>query len=177
MDIKKIAEAFVGHLKELGRGELAVLRRNSGNTIESSRGVMGVFYPMLPLGISGSSKEETFFLLATLYAINPITNQEGNFGHTIKKLQKDYSENTLDTRFTALLDESIKQDIGAVSHRLRQFVQMAKSKSYGINWCQLLEDLYWWDADRRSVQKAWARAYFGKSETEDSKKGEDNHVN
>lgn len=166
IDVKSIAQDFVNRLKEMDRGELAALKRNAGNGIEQSRGVMGVFYSIIPRERFGKEKEEVFFLLSTLFAINPVNSDDRNLGSTIKKLQRDFSENTLDARLTALLDESINRDFEAVSHRLRQFVLMAKGKNYGINWCQLLQDLYWWDASGRYVQKSWARAYFGKGEVE-----------
>ena len=174
---QQIAEEFVCHLKELSRGELAILRRNAGNTLENSRGAMGIFYPLLPSQFLGNNLEETFFLMATLYSINPIDCKEGNFGHTLRALKNSYSENTLDNRFTALLDESIKQDMTAVSHRLRQLTLMARSKNCGMNWQQLLVDLYWWDSTSRRVQKEWARAYFGEyRETDNIQRGNYNAV-
>ena len=76
------------------------------------------------------------------------------------KTRSEGGEDALERRFTALL-AAHPDDL---PDYLRQAVSFLKSKDVPINWNQLLWDLQDWDKredPKYSVQKKWARAFWG----------------
>ncbi len=57
------------NLKNLSRGDIAVLKRAAGGTIAEGKNVMGLFYRILPHPLVGDINEEIYFLVSTLYAL------------------------------------------------------------------------------------------------------------
>jgi len=171
---KNLIDEFIENLKNLSRGECAVLKRAAGLEIAESRGGMDVFYRILPRALMNSRNEEIYFLVATLYGLNKHT-LTGNFGLTLHKVQESTKSSSIDKRMSALLDSNFdlldgsKPGGGELAYRLRQCVRLAESKEIGVNWRQLLQDLLSWTHPARFVQKQWARSYFT---TQVEKKGE-----
>lgn len=162
-DRAEVASEFVQRLKELkerDRGGMAILRRNAGETLSTSRGAAAVFYRLLPPGVA-QVQEEVFFLVATLYALNDRTHT-GNFGQTMRDVKERSGRDSIDLRMKVLLDSTFDriQGGGELAYRLRQAVKLAASKDVGVNWPQLIADLSWWAGEQRRVQKAWARSYY-----------------
>jgi len=164
---KNLLDAFIENLKNLSRGERAVLKRAAGFEIAESRGGMDVFYRILPRALTNSRNEEIYFLVATLHGLNKHA-LTGNFGLTLRKVKESTKSSSIDKRMSALLDSNFdlldgsKPGGGELSYRLRQCVRLAASKDIGVNWRQLLQDLLSWTHPARFVQKQWARSYFTK---------------
>lgn len=170
---RTVEEAFFSRLGELGRGDLAILRRNAGNTLGQSRDALGLFYRLLPPALSGTYDEEVFFLAATLFAVNP-THGEGDFGAAMKAVDRargggshapDSAETPVDRRMRVLLDSQFERvdgrpGGGEIAYRLRQCVRLAASVGVGFDGPLLLRDLRRWEHPDRYVQKRWARSYF-----------------
>ncbi|MDA8345346.1 MAG: type I-E CRISPR-associated protein Cse2/CasB [Thermaerobacter sp.] len=156
-------KAFIQRLEDLStRGDLATLRRNAGNTLAQASSAMGPFYRMLPS--EAYWEEEIYFLVATLYPLNPY-KQKGDFGSTVAALRSAVDLKTLDRRMAILLDsdfDSVDDKVGggSLSYRLRQFVKFAASKQVGVDWGRLLADLRYWTHPEKRVQKRWARSYY-----------------
>lgn len=146
---------FIARLSALEPGERARLKRDAGKPL-SEASTLGLFYRLLPYGVRPGD-EETYFLVATLCPLADATEQEVNFGTTLHRARAEQNHKGLDRRVEVLLDADPTQ----LSFRLRQAVKFAKSKDARVNWAQLLHDLLHWNSATRSVQKAWARAYFG----------------
>lgn len=162
--------AFINELSKQDNGRLSQLRRNAGNTIAEARGVMW-FYDLLNRFDSSRRYEETYFLVATLYATDKseVKGNKGDLGTTLRMLKSasgaSASEsNPLDRRFNILLDADFDPNTGGeLSFRLRQVVKLITSKkdpSVRINWPQLLHDLKAWQRSTRVAQKNWARSYY-----------------
>ena len=145
---------FIERLAKLDTGERARLKRCSGQTLNEARET-ALFYSILPNGVP-QHRENTYFLVATLYAMVESTAAERNFGASLRQAQSPKNRKGLDRRMQILLDSDEKQ----LPFRLRQAVHYLKSQQVKINWQRLLEDLLWWSSENRSVQRRWARSYF-----------------
>jgi CRISPR system Cascade subunit CasB len=169
-NMDKKDEEFLERLKtlsETARGDLAVLKRNAGNTIAESHGAMKAFYNILPFGIADSPNEEIYFLIATLYGHNNKNRFTGDFGQSMRHVKESSGSESIDQRMATLLDcdfgivDGYKPGGGEFAYRIRQCVKLANSHEVGVDWLRLLQDLKFWNYQERRVQKRWARSYFG----------------
>jgi CRISPR system Cascade subunit CasB len=163
------ADEFVGRLETLThrdapRADLARLRRCAGRSLAECPEVFGLFYRLLPYPVRGDDREEErYFLVATLFALDPRLSSARDFGASMRAVavsrgaaRKELDEGV--SRRMAVLLDAPGDDL---AFRLRQVVALAASADMGINWRSLLSDLLWWDHPNRRVQRAWARSYFG----------------
>lgn len=151
-------EEFIRRLEQLDVGARARLRRSAGRRIEEARGVMGLFYRLLPHGVP-ANQQDAYFLIATLYPIAESGNND-NFGVTLRTARSTSNSAGIDRRVEVLLDSDADQ----LTFRLRQAVQFAKSNRVAVNWKQLLRDILQWSHPQRFVQRKWAETYFGNIE-------------
>lgn len=168
-------------LAEKNKGDLAILKRNVGNTIAESHGASKSFYSILPYGVP-ENKEEIFFLVSTLYGHNKYPHA-GDFGKTMrrirdKKIKNGGSPDSLDRRMAVLLDNDFNYAEGypaggELPYRLRQCVKLANNSEVGVDWSKLLHDLLQWSHPDKYVQKRWAKSYFG----HEKKPGNVNDIN
>lgn len=166
------ADEFVERLQKLkaqNRGGMAILRRNAGETIETSRGAAAIFFPLLPIG---ARYEEVYFLVATLYGLNRHTHA-GNFGRTMREVKERGGRASIDMRMKVLLDSTFDKVRGGgeLAYRLRQAVKLAASKEVGVNWAQLIRDLSQWSDEWSWVRKKWARSYYGQEKPQNAEAG------
>lgn len=145
---------FVERLAGLDPGKRAQLRRNAGRTLAEARDALGLFFRLLPAGVSDIDLD-SYFLLATLY---PLTDAggHGTLGRALARARSSANAHGLDRRVEILLDA----DRAQLPFRLRQAVRFLRSNRVSVDWGQLLTDLLHWNAPSRSVQQAWARDYF-----------------
>ena len=169
-----LEESFVSKLTDLGTGDMAILKRNAGNTLAESHGAMAIFYRVKPYGLA-IRNEEIFFLIATLYGLNEYpTSNDFDFGMTMRRVREKSSE-SVDRRLMTLLDsdfnviDGFQSGGGELAYRLRQCVKLANSKKVEVNWVKLLKDLQYWTHESKKVQKRWAKSYFGYQPAEESK--------
>ncbi|MBL7161460.1 MAG: type I-E CRISPR-associated protein Cse2/CasB [Anaerolineales bacterium] len=146
---------FIATLEKLDPGERARLKRNAGKRLDEARS-LGLFYRILPYGVP-RYQEEMYFLVATLY---PLAEGCGEkiFGASMRRARDSQNEKGLNRRMEVLLDTDERQ----LPFRLRQAVRYLYSKRVPVNWPCLLRDLLQWNAPKRYIQQAWARAYFAK---------------
>lgn len=171
VDTSARALIFISRLRELSRGELAMLKRNAGENIKSSRDAIVVFY-QISRGLAMSPwEEDTYFLVATLYALYPDSDAEcGGFGVTLREIRKKTSA-SLDMRVKRLLEcEPVTEENNELGFKLRQMVNLAKAKIVKINWPLLIEDLSSWGSDKCWVQRKWAKQYYAEPETNEALK-------
>lgn len=164
---KTLEAQFIDNLSQLDRGDRARLRRNAGRTLGESRGVLGLFYRILPYGVP-ERDHERFFLIATLYPL-ATPGSDDNFGGTLRRVRAATNRDSLDRRVTALLDADEQQ----LRFRLRQLIKLAESNRVSVNWQRLLEDLRWWSHPERRVQRQWAMTYFGNEPRQATSNGSD----
>jgi CRISPR system Cascade subunit CasB len=158
-------QPFIAYLQSLAekqeRGALAALRRGLGQPPGTVAETFRYVEPWLGERRS-ATREAAFYLLASLFALHPMSTNQGNMGAHLAQTRPEGGEDALERRFTALLAAHIED----LPYYLRQAVSFLKSKEVPINWNELLWDLQNWDErrddPRRSVQKKWASAFWGR---------------
>ena len=113
------------------------------------------------LGGVSPEQEEPAALVASLFALwhqGGRTHQHtpNSFGDSYGRLRAVTGSESVEKRFATLID-SHPDDLPA---RLRHAVTLLRSKDIPINWEQLLWDLLCWGAEKRPVQRRWARDFW-----------------
>ena len=169
---------FIRYLQKLeadnNRGALASLRRGLGQPPGTVADMYRYVEPFLGGMESGARfKESAFYLVAALFALHPQSTDSGDMGKHMAAARTEAGSDALERRFTALL-AAHPDDL---PEYLRQAVSFLKSKDVPIHWDELLHDLQGWGREDRSVQKKWARSFWGgrqlpKSDHQSEEKGE-----
>jgi CRISPR system Cascade subunit CasB len=153
-----VAGRFVAHLQELAnrrdRGPLAALRRSLSASPASAFESYPYVIPWLPEDRS-TTLETAFFLVAGLFATHPQSDPDsGNFGQAFGLLRE--KSISMERRFVALLSSPWED----LREHLRHAVTLLRAAAVPIDYGRLLEDLIRWNAESRSVQRAWARSFW-----------------
>ncbi|MBI5943946.1 MAG: type I-E CRISPR-associated protein Cse2/CasB [Chloroflexi bacterium] len=163
--MSSLEERFIDRLQKMAdgqeRGALASLRRGLGQPPGTVADMYRYVEPFLGEQGSGARfKESAFYLVAALFALHSKSTDEGNMGDHMARTRTDSGADALERRFTALL-AAHPDDL---PEYLRQSISFLKSKDVPVNWNQLLWDLQNWekrDDPKYSVQKEWARSFWG----------------
>jgi CRISPR system Cascade subunit CasB len=162
---------FVSYLETLveDRAALAALRRGLGQPPGSVPDMYRYVVRYLPKDAYPNSwTEQSYYLIAALYALHPASAPEGNLGSHFARTFDPKADNNEATerRFTALLTAHPDD----LAFYLRQAVSFLKSKEVNINWHQLMwHVLAWSDPDRRTgVQKRWAAQFWRRQADDDA---------
>lgn len=145
---------------ENNRGALASLRRGLGQPPGTVADMYRYVEPFLGQEKSAGYKESAFYLVAALFALHPKSTDFGDMGKHMVATRTESGSDALERRFTALLAAHTDD----LPEYLRQAVSFLKSKEVPVNWNQLLWDLQNWekrDDPKFSVQKKWARSFWG----------------
>lgn len=176
-------QEFIKYLESLvnnkDRGAIANLRRGLGKP-PGSVPQMDRYVLKFVSEDSRVEQEEPYYLVAALFGFwhqgkdKVISDPPPNLGSSLRSLvnseagsgNRDEVEKRIEKRLVALLN-CHRDDL---PEHLRQIVSLLKSKDVPINWAQLLSDIKHWEWDDRTVQKAWARAFWiGSRKREESK--------
>ena len=168
-------EGFIAYLEGVLRRDdraiLAHLRRGLGK----EAGTAMEMFPYIARFVQTKyrNEENAYFLVASLFGLYPTNSWKSdekynNLGKSLSFL-KDESD-SIEKRFTALLN-SDEEDL---PNHLRQIISLLKSKEAPINWYLLLKDIKGWSYENRSVQRNWAKGFWGNTSTntENTEKGE-----
>ena len=166
--------SFFQRLDTLPRGERASLKREAGTMLSQADGqAMRVFFQCLPFSIP-QWQEERAFAAACLYCLwdtdekrrQPLEQIFYQLGRN-----KEMSEST-GHRLEMLLDIQWDED-GFMLKKLSRLIRFVRSKGYAVDCQWLLEDLFYWNGEKQSVQRKWARAlYLKPEEQQEELKGE-----
>jgi CRISPR system Cascade subunit CasB len=163
-DLIYYLESIVSDDRRRDTGALAALRRGLGQP----PGTCADMFPYVLPHLTEEQQQRHFAeycLLASLFAYHPESAPKGsqdNLGNHMRNAGRDstseggISEAT-ERRFSTLL-RAHPDDLPV---HLRQAISFLKSKKEPVNWNQLLQDLLHWDNENMSVQKAWARGFWG----------------
>lgn len=166
--MEKPRHPFVEYLEGLreDRGALAALRRGLGQPPGTVAGMYRYVVPWLPDEAS-RRQEAAYYLLAALFAYHPAGQDTGNMGNHFARTCEPGGDNTaIERRFTALL-AAHPDDLDSY---LRQAISFLRSKEVPVNWQQLFSDLQRWHYENRTVQRDWARSFWGRrQETQTTK--------
>jgi CRISPR system Cascade subunit CasB len=140
------------------RAMLAALRRGLGQPPGTVVDMYRYVVPRLPKD-AAPWLEHAYYLIAALFAYHPAEGGSGNMGDHFARARDPQGDDTaIERRFTALLAAHPDD----VDFYLRQAVSFLKSKEVPVDWHRLLRDILNWGHPERYVQKAWARAFWGR---------------
>lgn len=165
---------FFQKIDTLPKGERVSLKREAGTMLNQANGhAVRVFYQCLPYDIP-QWQEDRAFAAACLHCLwDGDENRRQPMEQVFYQLGRDQDvSESVGHRLEVLLDLSWDED-GFLLRKLSRLVQLAKSKGYAVDCGQLLEDLLYWNGEKQSVQRKWARALYMKpDEPQDEPKGE-----
>ena len=130
---------------------LAALRRGLGREPGAVPAMYRCIAPFLNTG-----READLFMIASLFALHPVSDSEGNMGHHMRALSSTRSKNATENHLQHLL-ESRRDTLEAP---LQRAISILKSHGIPVNWHQLMSDLPHWDHPKRFVQFNWGRAFW-----------------
>lgn len=157
--------SFLLHLKALGSGDRAALKRAAGMMLAEADGrAISAFYRCLPYGIP-QWQEDRWFAVACLRCLWDTEAEGGEaFEAIIGRMIRgeELSDSTLH-RAEVLLDTAWDDD-GYMLTKLTRLVKLIRQKSDRafLDFPALLEDLLRWNQENQSVQRKWARSIFTK---------------
>ncbi len=146
---------------ESNREELAVLRRGLSSPPAEDVSMYRFIARFVPDEDRNTVRERVYYLLASLYALHPVSVSQGNFGNHMSYAASQLPDRTsTERRFTVLLNSNLED----LPDYLRQAVSFIKSSSKNdipINWFSLFEDLLQWNHPHRISQRNWANGFWG----------------
>lgn len=149
---------FCLRLKQLGKADLARLRRCAGKLLaEASGPALLLFFQLLPEDVPERDRE-TYFLIATLFPLADAGTVRRSLGATLRLIRDPQHPEGTDRRMRRLLDADMRQ----LPFLLRHAVRLLKGEEKSIDWQTLLHDILRWNARKRFVQIRWAGDYFEK---------------
>lgn len=157
---KREPPALVTHLFELvardDRAALSRLRRGLGKPPGTDVASFQDVVPYIPEKDEAPSRAWPYFVVAALFASYPV---QGSNGTTVANAFASLPETAArDGRFRALLNTHVAD----LPSHLRQAVGLIGSKDLTFCWARLLGDLRGWSHPDHSVQRRWARDFWGK---------------
>jgi CRISPR system Cascade subunit CasB len=154
---------FIEYLEEHrdNRAMLAALRRGLGQPPGTVPEVSKYIQPWLA-DDAPAYLEETYYIIAPLFALHPIAGGSGNMGTHFAALCESGREppSSVERRFILLLSAHPDD----LPDYLRQAVSLLKSKQVPVNWQTLLKDVLDWkrrdERPRTRVQRKWSRDFW-----------------
>lgn len=168
---EKFVRRLEKYVKDEDRAILAHFRRGLGKEAWEATEM----FPHIAGWTANLSRrdENAYFLVASMIGLYPklssnTDNGFNNLGRSMSFLRDD--SGSIEKRFVALLN-SDEEDL---PKHLRQIVSLLKSKDAPVNWYQLLKDIKYWSSDSRSVQRNWAKGFWGNNNEEEQKEEGEN---
>ena len=157
---------FIYYLKSLSdrdqRGALAALRRGLGKPPGNEPLTYPYVVPKLPNDLRSSEDEEPYYLVASLFALHPLSATEGNMGSHLRELAPQTHADELPPNIVRRFVLLLSAHPNDLYKLLQPAVNLLKAGSVPIHWYQLLRDLKRWRyADARSdVRRKWATDFW-----------------
>jgi len=164
-DLRRLTEPTVD------RATLAALRRAADTPVGAALPAVHRFVAPRTSGLS-LQRENDFYLVASLFADHhqidwPHKGDDGphrasGLGASFARLARDPQVGGgAERRFSEVLGSDRDQ----LSTHLRHAISLLKAHSIPVDWAQLLSDIGRWDWESRTVQRTWARDFWGAQET------------
>ena len=162
VEVQQIASRFVGELIRLGatrdkipasRAALAKLRQSVQNPIMAAPYVAPFTQQLNP------KQEEAFYLVASLFALNPEHQSRISFGEAFRYLRE--KSDSMEKRFNMVVAARSEQLPDLLRHGIRLF----SGAGIALDWELLLLDIFRWDDIHNTVQRKWARDFYRNSNT------------
>jgi CRISPR system Cascade subunit CasB len=157
---RAFTEYLAGLVTRDDRAALAALRRGLGKRPGEAAEMFPLVVPWLP-STASSYRQDDYFLVAALFAAHqkswsPADGVPSNLGASFRKLADSVASESIEKRFVALLN-SEREDL---PEHLRYAISLLATHDVPVDWSQLLRDLGGWGWESRSVQRAWAQAFW-----------------
>lgn len=154
---------LIAYLRNLAarqdRSALAHLRRG----LNSKPGESMEMFPYVGRFVSEKmnvAHDRAVFLTSALFAdYADAAPNIGDLGRSVKQIVEKSA--SIERRFVALLDAEPDD----LHYYLRQMIGLLKANGIAVNWTELFKDIRAWGSEKRSVQKKWARSFWGGAET------------
>ena len=166
---QRFADALQRLVDREDRATLAALRRGLGK----EPGLVPETHPFVlhwvPRNIP-RHLEDNWYLVASLFAIHQrnwrVSDEQRftNLGASFARLSQATDSASIERRFVAILN----CDADDLPHHLRAAISLLATHDVPVDFAQLLRDLRWWVAERRTVQRNWARSFWGGQRREES---------
>ncbi len=168
---KEMIRSFFQKLEQLDNGDRAALKRNIGRPITKANGAaLAAFYKALPSD-AGSWAESRYFTIACLsclWKIDEVPMVKKPFEICLKEIRTNGYE-SFDIRVRAIIDSEWDDEDGYTAGKLARVAKQMKQRNLVLDFDALLEDLMYWNQGNRSVQRKWAKSYFGIKSEEKNK--------
>jgi CRISPR type I-E-associated protein CasB/Cse2 len=151
MDNKPIANSFYEYLLKLKDDKAAMAELKRGIAFEP-----GTYTPMfcyITPFLSDNTNELPFFLTASLFAMHPLTTDEGNLGTSLRNLE---SSPSTELRFKTLLRCREEE----LSTQLRGVISLLASKGIPVNYIELFNAIKYWEHPDKFIQKKLAKSFW-----------------
>lgn len=164
-------DAFIAKLESLKAGDLARLRQSIGagldDTVECFDLFTGLWWPLRKQKRSNVPERQSAWLVAKLYGAFPLPHVPGEptaLPRILRAAEPEPSEEYARKRYRRRFDALLAQPLARLEPHLRWALGAARQavgrrRARGIDWVQLLDDLWQWDRDR-DIQENWARQYL-----------------
>lgn len=145
------------------RAALATLRRGLGKPPGAVAAINQYVVPYLPP--ERPYGDDAYYLVAALFGWHPAAPWNRPRGRWQSNLGASFAwalgvapkrAEGISRRFIALLNADA-DDLG--SH-LRHAARLFADHEVPVDWAQLVDDVIWWDAAGRPVQRRWARSFY-----------------
>ena len=166
--------AFFEWLDNLPRGDRTALRREAGTLLEQADAqAVRIFYQCLPADVP-PWQEGRAFAAACIHCLwEPGARDRQPLEQIFFRLGQDQTiSESMGHRLETLLDLPWDED-GFLLTKLVRLIQMVRAKGYAVDCERLLNDLLYWNGEKQTVQRRWAKALYIKPEiSHDSEKGD-----
>lgn len=164
MDRKELINRYFDRIEMLPDENQIALRRACGNMLnELDAYTLSVFYKCIPDFVEDIHLNK--WLFAT--CIHCLWRDDGNQSRldrfSVEDALRAYREenkgnisDSFEKRIYTLLDTAW-DEYGFMSDKYLKIVRMLKQKGYAVDGRRVLEDLLYWNSDRRTVQRRWAK--------------------
>ena len=106
-------------------------------------------------------RNEAAAYVAAFYAMHPDETEQGNFGATCKRIERERNEKRSDDNKLTPTERRFQQILASerreAHERVMRMVKMAKSHGVPVNYAQLENDLRFW-TDRTKTE--WAASFW-----------------
>lgn len=165
---------FFERLDKLPKGDRTALKREAGTMLERATGrAVRVFYQCLPADVALKDAERMFATACIHCLWEPEQQDRQPLEQIFFRLGQDKAmSDSMGHRLETLLDLTWDED-GFLLTKLFRLIQVVRAKGYAVNCEDLTTDLVFWNLEKQSVQRKWAKALYMKPETnQDRQEGE-----
>lgn len=162
---RAFVEYLQGFVEREDRAPLAALRRGLGKEPGEASEMFPYIVPWVRT-VTSFRRERAYYLIASLFALHqrswPASGNSSrttNLGASMAWLARTVESGSLAKRFVALLN-SHEDDL---PDHLTRIITLLKAHDIPVDWAQLLHDVQGWYLLSRTVQRDWARGFWGSS--------------